>query len=136
MKSKSDVKSTRSVPPLAPCFPPPDDLLDAGDANPALTSRPAPIAKATTESQTLLLIGLLSMNRGEPVPYRPHREHILGPLDAGPPGLLVLRARVEAVPEPVAQQIERQGREQDGEARPEHQPGHGCVELGRRSKQH
>src|SRR4029453_8387142 len=64
MKSKSDVKSTRNVPPLAPCLPPLDDLLDAGDATPALRSRPAPIAKATTESQTLLFIGLLSMNRG------------------------------------------------------------------------
>src|SRR4051794_29944029 len=60
MKSKSDVRSTRSVPPLAPCLPPFDELLEAGEANPAATSRLAPIANVTTESQSLLFIGLLS----------------------------------------------------------------------------
>ena len=86
MKSKSDVKSTRNVPPLAPCLPPLDDLLDAGDANPALTSRPTPIANATTESQTLLLIGLLSMNRENRSLTGPTESTSSPPLDAWTPG--------------------------------------------------
>src|SRR5215467_11128599 len=82
MKSKSDVRSTRSVPPLAPCAPGFDELLDAGEANPAATSRLAPIANVTTESQSLLCIGLLSTEQasagGPAGPVRASSE----PLDA------------------------------------------------------
>src|SRR5580765_3534792 len=82
MKSKSDVRSTRRVPPLAPCAPGLDELLDAGEANPAATSRLAPIANVTTESQSLLFIGLLSTEQastgGPAGPVRASSE----PLDA------------------------------------------------------
>src|SRR5205809_131167 len=88
MKSKSDVRSTRNVPPLAPCLPPLDELLDAGDANPALTSRPTPIANATTESQTLLFIALLSLNRKSRA-FRLLGQHTSSQaLDARPPVLV------------------------------------------------
>src|SRR5579872_2854082 len=63
MKSKSEVRSTRSVPPTFPLTPGFVELLDAGDAKPAATSSPAPIVKATTESQSLLCMGLLSNER-------------------------------------------------------------------------
>src|SRR6266540_880583 len=63
MKSKSDDRSTRSVPPLFALEGLAlDERPSAGEAKPAATSNPTPIASAAIESQSLLCIGLLSMD--------------------------------------------------------------------------
>src|SRR3954447_21622800 len=63
MKSKSDDRSTRNVPPLfALEVLALDEPPDAGEAKPAAPSSPTPIASVTIESQSLLCMGLLSMD--------------------------------------------------------------------------
>src|SRR5690242_8349042 len=49
MKSKSDVRSTRSVPPTAPLPAILVALLEAGDAKPAAMSSPTPTASTASE---------------------------------------------------------------------------------------